>query len=257
LGRALEFADYRAYTPGDDPKLVDWRAYNRLDRLYLKQFREERARTIGLLVDASASLDFGDGPHHKGLYARQLAAALAWIGLGHLERVQTFVLQGESARPLPTPTGRAGAVALFHALDAVREEEPLHLEKAIHDAVRQLRGRGPVFLLSDLLDAGWLAGLQVLAEREQADVIVQVLAPDEWDPPLGDEVELQDSESGELRQTRFGPAELGAYRARLEALLGDISAASRRLGLRHVTINTADPLADTLLKRFPAAGILA
>src|SRR3954451_17563050 len=61
VGRALEFADYRAYTPGDDPKLVDWRAYARLDRLYLKQYREERARTVSVLVDVSSSLDFGDG----------------------------------------------------------------------------------------------------------------------------------------------------------------------------------------------------
>src|SRR5258708_464444 len=88
VGRALEFADYRAYTPGDDPKLVDWRAYARLDRLYLKQYREERARTISVLVDASASLDWGDGDSHKGLYARRIAAALAWIALGRLERVQ-------------------------------------------------------------------------------------------------------------------------------------------------------------------------
>src|ERR687886_247940 len=76
---ALEFADHRPYSPGDDPRLVDWRAYARLDRLYLKQFLEERSRTLTLLLDASASLDWGDGAAHKGRYARQVAAALAWI----------------------------------------------------------------------------------------------------------------------------------------------------------------------------------
>jgi uncharacterized protein (DUF58 family) len=256
LGRALEFADYRAYTPGDDPKLVDWRAYNRLDRLFLKQFREERARTIALLVDASASLDFGDGRQHKGLYGRQLAAALAWIALGRMERVQTFVLRGSSALALPAPGTRTGAVMLFRALEAVHEQEPVSLEAAVRSALAQLRGSGPLFLISDLLDPEWPAALRLLAQREQHDVVLQVLAPEEWDPPLGDEVELQDSENGELRQTRFGPSELGEYRAQLGAFLHDIGDAARRLGLRHLALNTAEPVADILLKRLPAAGIL-
>lgn len=256
LGRALEFADYRAYTPGDDPKLVDWRAYNRLDRLYLKQFREERARTITLLVDASASLDWGSGLQHKGLYARQLVAALAWIGVGRMERVQTFALQADSARALPRPYGRDGAIGLLRELSTVREQGRLYLEAAVRDALRQVRGHGPVFLVSDFLDADWAAALHALAPRGQGDVVLQVLAPEEWDPPLGDEVELQDSESGELRQTRFGPAECHAYRDRLAAFLADIAATSRRLGLRHIAINTATPLADTLLKTLPQAGIL-
>jgi uncharacterized protein (DUF58 family) len=256
LGRALEFADYRAYTPGDDPKLVDWRAYNRLDRLYLKQFHEEHARTIAVLVDGSASLDWGDGAQHKGLYARQVAAALAWIGLGHTERVQAFVLRGDSAQPLPAPVVRSGVVGLFRALDNVRHHDRLALALSIGDALRQVRGSGPLFLLSDLLDADWPSALRLLAQRVQHDVVLQVLAPDEWDPPLGDEVELQDSESGELRQTRFGPTERNAYRARLQAFVDDISTTARRHGLRHVAINTADPLSDTLLKRLPAAGIL-
>src|SRR5215212_4108121 len=67
-GRAHEFADYRPYVPGDEPRLVDWRAYARFDRLYLKQHEEERARTVTILVDASASMNWGDGDAHKGRF---------------------------------------------------------------------------------------------------------------------------------------------------------------------------------------------
>jgi uncharacterized protein (DUF58 family) len=258
LGRALEFADYRAYAPGDDPKLVDWRAYNRLDRLYLKQFREERSRTITLLVDGSASLDFGEGDLHKGLYARRLAAALAWIGLGRMERVCCFVLRGESAVAVPTPTSRSTALGLFRALEEVSEAGPVALGPAVANALRQVRGAsGPAFLLSDLLDSDWPAVVRLLAAREQGDVLLQVLAPEEWEPPLGDEVELQDSETGEVRQTRFGPHELSEYRERLAAFLEDIGAECRRYGMRHVPLNTATPLADTLLRTLPRAGVLA
>ena len=66
-------------------------AYARLDRLYLKQFLEERSRTTTLLLDASASLDWGDGAAHKGRYARQVAAALAWIGVSRHEPVRTYL----------------------------------------------------------------------------------------------------------------------------------------------------------------------
>jgi uncharacterized protein (DUF58 family) len=256
LGRALEFADYRAYSPGDDPKLVDWRAYNRLDRLYLKQFREERARTITLLIDVSASLDWGDADHHKGLYARRLAAALAWIALGRLERVDVFLLRGDTAERLAAPYGRSGAAGLFRALAEIREGGRLSLTRAARHAMRQMRGDGPAFLLTDLLDLDWAEALAVLAPRAQHDVVVQLLAPDEWDPPLGDEVELQDSESGDLRQTRLGPLERTAYRARLSGLLQEVGDFCRRAGLCHVALDTSVPLADTLLRRLPAEGIL-
>jgi uncharacterized protein (DUF58 family) len=256
VGRALEFADYRAYTPGDDPKLVDWRAYARLDRLYLKQYREERARTIALLLDGSASLDWGDASVHKGWYARQLAAALAWIALGRLERLAVYVLRGERAEQLATPVGRQGMATLFTALGETREEGSLSLRLAVDSALGQLRGQGPIVLLSDLFDPDWSSALQAIAARDQGGYVLQVLGPDEWDPPLGDEVELQDSETGELRQTRFGPTERSDYRQRLHAFVEAIASSSRRLGLTHVALNTASPVSDTVLKRLPAAGVL-
>ncbi len=256
LGRALEFADYRAYAPGDDPKLVDWRAYNRLDRLYLKQYREERARTIGVLIDASASLDWGEAEAHKGVYARRLAASLAWIALGHLERVQLFVLKGQSAEQVPAPVGRPGAAALFKALATLREEGPLQLSAAVGSGLRQMRGHGPMFLVSDLFDSDWQPALQAIAARDQGGVILQVLSPDEWDPPLGDEVELEDCETGELRQTRFGPSELSEYRRRLAGFVDEVANLSRRLGLRHIALDSGEPLVDAVLKRLPAAGVL-
>jgi uncharacterized protein (DUF58 family) len=256
LGRALEFADYRAYVPGDDPKLVDWRAYNRLDRLYLKQYREERARTITILIDGSASLDWGDGDTHKGLYARRLAAALAWIALGRLERAEVFVLRRDSAERLPTVVGRAGAAGLFKALGNLHEDGPMDLSRAVQEALTKTSGNGPIFLLTDLLDADWQSALHAIAARNRGGVVLQLLAPDEYHPAFGDEVELEDSETGELRQTRFGPTEVSEYKTRLATLLDEVGDLSRRLGLRHVACDTAEPLADALLKRLPKAGVL-
>lgn len=253
-GRALEFADYRPYAPGDDPKLVDWRAYSRLDRLYLKRYEEERSRTLTLLVDASASLDWGAEEAHKGLYARRLAAGLAWIALSRHDRVRTYLLRDGAARPLAPVSVRSRVVALYAELGAVEERGATGLGRATRAALRDAPP-GPAILLSDLLDSEWPAALEALAETGEG-IVVQVLAPDEWDPPLGEEVELEDAETGELRPTRLGPAELAAYRERLTAFLEAVRGDCRRHGLAHVALETGLPLAEALLRRLPAAGIL-
>jgi uncharacterized protein (DUF58 family) len=253
-GRALEFADYRAYTPGDDPKLVDWRAYARLDRLYLKRYEEERARTLTLLIDASASMDWGEGEEHKGLYARRLAAALAWIALGRLEPVRVYLLRDGSAVPLQPVLARPALAPLLARLGAAQESGRADLAAAVRTALAS-RAPGPAILLTDLLDSRWADALDALAAMDEGTVL-QVLAPDEWEPSLGEEMELQDAETGELRPTRLGPGELAAYRGRLQAFLTDVRDRSQRCGLLHVALNTATPLQETTLRRLPAAGIL-
>ena len=255
-GRALEFADHRPYAVGDDPRLVDWRVYARQDRLYLKQFQEERARPLTLLLDASASLDWGAGEAHKGLFARRVAAALAWVALGRLEPVQLCLLDAEP-KVLPTAAGRSAAPALFRRLGEAREAGRTPLADSLASVLRRLPPRtGPTFLLSDLLDPSWPEALRALGGCAGGGGVVQVLAPDEWDPALGGEVELEDSETGALLPTRIGPPELAAYHARLEAFLADVRATCRRMGLLHVALDSGAGLREAVLRRLPAAGVL-
>jgi hypothetical protein len=157
---------------------------------------------------------------------------------------------------MAAPVRRHGIAALFTALGETREQGPLSLHAAVDSAIAQLRGQGPIVLLSDLLDSDWSGALHAIAARDQGGYVLQVLGPDEWDPPLGDEVELQDSETGELRQTRFGPAERSEYQHRLRTFVGAISTTCQRIGLTHVVLNTASPLSETVLKRLPSAGVL-
>lgn len=253
-GRALEFADYRAYCPGDDPRLVDWRAYTRLGRLYLKQYEEDRSRTITLLVDVSASLDWGEGESHKGLYARRLAAALAWVAVSRHESVRAFLLRDGAAAPLPPASSRDGAAVLFGRLASVREGGRTDLGAAVR---RALVGpvAGPVLLLTDLLDPSWPEALDALSVGGEG-TLLQLLSPAEWQPPLGEEVELQDAESGELRPTRLGPIELAAYRERLEVFLAQVRSHCHRLGILPVALNTATPLQEAVLRELPSLGVL-
>lgn len=253
LGRAIEFADYRPYVAGDDPRLVDWRVYGRLGRLYVKRHHEERERTLTMLIDASASLDFGEGASHKGVFGRRLAAALGWASLAHHEPVRAWVLRDGQAVPLPPTFALAEAPRLFSALRDVREQGGTGLDRAVRQALAA-RPRGPVILFSDLLDASWRGAMAALAEHEA--VVIQPLAPEEWEPSLGDEVELEDAESGERLSVRLGPAEVAAYRERLAAFLDDVATEARRQGIVHIALRSDEDLADVVLRRFLAVGVL-
>lgn len=253
-GRALEFADHRPYAPGDDPKLVDWRAYARLERLYLKQFEVERARTLSLLIDVSASLDWGDGEAHKGAYARRMAAALAWIGLSRGDVVKVWLLRDGRAESLAEVASRGGAGALFRRLGEVIESGPTDLAAAVR-ATHPEHARGPVVLASDLLDPSWPAAIDSLAASREG-AVVQLLAPDEWEPPLGDEVELEDAETGEVRATRSGPSELASYQARLANFVASVQTHCHNRGIVYVGVDTGTPLQRLILRDLPAAGVL-
>jgi uncharacterized protein (DUF58 family) len=252
-GRAIEFADYRPYIEGDEPSLVDWRVYARLGRLYVKRHQEERERTLTLLLDCSASMDFGEGEAHKGRFARRLAAALACISLSRHEPVRVWVLRDGGARSLAPAIALGDAPALFRSLASLRDAGRTSLGEAIERAV-SARPRGPVILISDLLDAGWASAVRRLASHEAA--VLQPLAPQEWEPSLAEEVELEDAETGDFIPVRMGPLEVEAYRQRFQALLHETAGESRRMGVLHVALHTDVPLAQTVLRTLTAAGVL-
>ncbi|WPD18638.1 DUF58 domain-containing protein [Thermaerobacter composti] len=114
-GSSLEFADYREYVRGDDPRRLDWRALARLDRPYVREYADERDRTVHLLLDGSASLGFGG----KDRRLRELAAAFAYVALRHGDRVEVTLLRGATARRLVSARGPAGRSRIGRALAAL------------------------------------------------------------------------------------------------------------------------------------------
>jgi hypothetical protein len=111
-----------------------------------------------------------------------------------------------------------------------------------------------VLLISDLLHESWTDACPSLARYEAA--VLQVLAPEEFEPVLDDEVELEDAESGERMPGRLGPLEVEAYRTRLTTFLSDVAAEARRLTLLHLVVRTDVPLVDMVLREMTRAGLL-
>lgn len=197
LGYSTEFAAYRPYMQGDNLRHVDWKVWGRTDELYVKQFEDDTNLRCHILLDTSASMDFG--VPNKFLYARMLAASLAYL-MTRQHDASGLVLFNETARQVLPP--RSGMAHLEH----------LHLELARARAsgraawtqpVTSLTGghqrRGVAVVISDLLSSveNVVEMLQQLQAERQEVVLFHIVAPEELDLPTEGKFLMQDAETGE------------------------------------------------------------
>ena len=217
-GHSVEFCDYRAYGVGDDLRYVDWNAYARLDRLHVKLFVDEEDLCLHLLVDASASMDFGRPT--KLDYATRLAAALGFVGLVGLERVGVGMLRERVAEGWPPARGRNQFPVLLDFLTGVKPAGATRLDEALASYAMRSRESGLAVIISDLLDpAGYEAGLRALMERRFDIHLIHLLAPEEIAPELAGDFRLTDAETGEVRELSVDREALRDYRERLHGFL--------------------------------------
>jgi uncharacterized protein (DUF58 family) len=239
-GHSVEFCDYRAYGVGDDLRYVDWNIYGRLDRLHVKLFVEEQDLCLHLLLDASASMDFGAPT--KLEYGARLAAALGFIGLVSMERVGVGVLRERVAEGWPPTRGRNQVMNLFDFLGRVRPAGGTTLNDGLQNYARRAREPGLAIVISDLLDpGGFEAGVRALLEHRFDVHLIHVLAPEEMNPELAGDFRLVDSETGEVRELSVDGDAIRAYRERLRQFLERVEAFSRahELGYHRVTVDTS------------------
>jgi len=243
-GQSVEFADYRNYTAGDDLRQLDWNVYARLERLFIKLFVEEEDVTVHVLVDASRSMDFGEP--NKLTFARRAAGALAYLGLAHLDRVSVaFLAEGRafSMRPL---RGKARVFEVFRFLAEPRRERLTGLAAAARDYAGRLRGRGPLILISDLLDPGYLDALRDLAGTRCQLSVLHVLAPEELDPVVPPDARLVDNETGHGVEVTGDDDLVDRYRTRLTEWQEELTAFCARRGGAYVIVPSDLDLADLL-----------
>jgi uncharacterized protein (DUF58 family) len=242
-GQSVEFADFREYSIGDDLRQLDWNVLARLEKLFVKLYVEEEDVTIHFLVDASGSMAAGDPP--KLQFAKRAAAALGYIGLASEDRVEITSLGGRTARRQLALRGSGRVLRLLAALSGVEVASgETDLVAAARHAGAQLRGRGVIVLISDLLDPGAERVIRELAATGSELIVLHVLSPDEIDPRLEGDMRLVDSESGTGIDVTVDLATLDGYKARLAAWragLGDLAAKRQAT---YVPLSTDVPLAD-------------
>ncbi|MDP9271147.1 MAG: DUF58 domain-containing protein [Chloroflexota bacterium] len=243
-GQSVEFADYRNYTAGDDLRQLDWNVYARLEKMFIKLFVEEEDVTVHVLVDASRSMDYGDP--NKLDFARRAAAALAYLGLAHLDRVSVGFLGDGRASTMRALRGKGRTLELFGFLSGERGERLTGLADAARSYASRLRGTGPLLLLSDLMDPGYLDALRDLAGTRCQLSVLHILAPEEIDPDVPPDARLVDNETGQGVDVT-GDADLNdRYRTRLAEWQEEVATFVGRRGGTYVAVPTDLDLTDLL-----------
>jgi uncharacterized protein (DUF58 family) len=246
-GRGLEFSDFRHYRPGDDFRHIDWNIYARLDQLFLKLHASDEDLTLYLIVDASASMGFGEP--RKFDHARRLAAALAHIALNNLDRVGVSVFADGLGASLPPVKARHHVSHLLAFLRDLPCAGVTRFGPALRDFATRARSPGLVILISDLLGAGAVDdGIEALRQAGHDVVVIQLLAESEIDPPLYGALRMVDAETGDELEVTVDPELRRLYQRRLERQLQDVEAFCRRRGVEYLRASTAIGFEDVVLK---------
>lgn len=241
-GQSVEFADYRNYVAGDDLRSLDWNLYARLDKLIVKLFLEEEDLHFYTLIDASPSMAFGDPT--KLEYAKQLAAALGFIGLIRADRVRVETLGGQRS---PVLRGRRSVPRLTEFLNKIEPSENASLEEGIRQFCLRNMGKGVVVLLTDLMDKrGYESAMRYLVAQRVDVFVIQVLSQAEIDPDVTGDLRLVDCEDADEAEVTISAPLLARYKETLEAFTAGASEFCGRRGMNYLLTSTDRPVEELM-----------
>ncbi|HYT64962.1 MAG TPA: DUF58 domain-containing protein [Vicinamibacterales bacterium] len=253
-GRGIEFADHRPYTPGDDFRHVDWKAYRRLNRLLLRLFDEEQDLPIYLILDVSASM----AEPEKFDLARRLAAALCYIGLAHLDRLTLLTFSRGLAHESSPGRGKGRIFRVFDLLERMEAGGPTDLRASCKEFASRPRQIGLTVIISDFLDKGGAdVGLKILRTLGHDVFAVHVTSHADRDPGALGDVRFMDAETGELRDLEVTPRLAEAYGHAWEAHAEELARFCGRYGIGYVRADAERPFEEIVLKAFRQGRFLA
>jgi uncharacterized protein (DUF58 family) len=248
-GSGLEFADYRPYVTGDDFRHLDWKAYLRLNRLILKLFEEEEDLPIYLFVDCSQSMNYGNPS--KLDYAKRVAAALCYIGLANLDRVNLIAYADKVRSELPPQRGKGRIFKIFRFLNDVNSGGETNARDSFKTYCTDTRRRGLAVVISDFFDSnGFEPALDILRHFRHDIFAIQIASHEEIDPKLRGELMLVDAESQQSREITITPGLLSAYQAEYNRFCEQLESYCWKYQLGYVRTATDFPFEELVLKVF-------
>ena len=249
-GASVEFSDFREYAPGDDFRRVDWNAYGRLDKLFIKVFMEEREGVFNFFLDKSKSMDFGK--NNKKNKSLQIIGALSYIALNNLDRVYVNVAEEANLSLLRGGTGKKGFQMILKELENIEFNGATKLSEAIKK--RRINNKGVSIVVSDFFNNEGLdsieQGLKYLAYKKQQIVLVQILADEEENPSMEEEVTLVDSETGERVKLNLNYKLIEAYKESLKDFNKKLENLATKYGGTLISVNTNKSLEEIILNDF-------
>jgi uncharacterized protein (DUF58 family) len=251
-GRGLVFSDVRPYCAGDDVRAIDWNITARMNAPHVKQFIEERDRTVNLMIDMSASGSFGTRGATKRELAAELAAVVAFSAIKNNDRVGLTIVTDRVERYVPAKKGRRHVLRVIGEILAFQPAaRGTNLAAGLDFLARVARRRSVVFLVSDFLSQGWERAMQITRQRHELVPVVVTDPVERALPPIG-LVLLEDLESGELVELDTRGAAAADFARRAGAAAASRELALRRLAVDCVEVVTDRPYVDALIAFFKA-----
>lgn len=242
-GFSVEFAEYRQYVPGDDIKHIDWKAYARTDKYYLKLFEEETNLAGYIVLDASGSMAYKSGKLSKLEYASRMAACLGYFMMRQRDAAGLVTFDTDIRTILPAALRQSHLQRMLNTLGETKAGNETDLAHPLHQVAEAIKKRGLVLLISDLMSDidPLMSALQHLKFAGHDVIVMQVLDPHEVDFPFDQVVEFTDSETGEKFKTA-GRSARDLYLKEFEAHQRAIRDGCAALKIDHAVFDTRMPL---------------
>ena len=253
FGFSQEFAEYRAYTPGDDLRHVDWNLFARTERCYLKRYRGETNSQLTILLDASNSMEYTSGPPKKMDYARFVAASLFYLAIHNQRDAAGLIVFDEKVRDILRPSTRPGQLGrLFAALERAEPHARTDLAKPLHHFQELLHRRGIAIVISDFYEdpRSIVRAVEPLRYRGNEVILFHVLDPQEIRPVLSSSAILVDLETDQKIEV-VPEYTKTAYRVKIDAHVESLSSQTRAAGMDYQLLVTDQPL-DAALRQYLA-----
>jgi len=240
-GSGQEFLDHRNFHHGDDLRAVNWRAYLRLEKMFLKMFQVEPHVPVRMLLDLSTSMTTYGG--EKFTYARKLAAALCYVGLVRLDSVEINGFSNRLGHRILSSGGRHRFPAVMDSISAMEAGGATDYLAVIREFISSYSQRGLVIVISDFLDdSGCERALQYLSDYGHELMLLQVWSAEDRTPPWTGELELRDAESGAALKLDFDDQARERYTRSFDEYAGTVQTMAHRSGGRYAGISTSQPI---------------
>lgn len=244
-GSSVEFSDFREYVPGDDFRRIDWNAYGRFNKLFVKLFMEEREAPIQIFLDNSLSMNYGDPD--KNLAARRLAAALSYISLAAYDRVHILPWNDSVQGPFGPFRTQAAFMEVVNVLEGLENNGKSSFAQALRKMEWKVGWGISIVITDGLMDEGMDEALKYLKYRRQEVFLCHILSRQELSPELSGALELIDSETGHKMEVTVSGSLMSAYEKNLKHFLSAIKEQCKKWGV-HYSLLPSDMPVDQMAK---------
>ena len=250
FGFSQEFAEYRAYSEGDDLRHVDWNVYARTERAYLKRYRGETNSQLTMLLDVSASMAFGSQPVNKLDYARYLVASIFYLSKQQRDAAGLIVFDDDVKNYVPPSTRQGQFARLLHAIEKAEPGSRTNLEKPLLHCQQFLHRRGIIALISDFYESpeAVVKAVDPLRSHGNELILFHVLDPQEIRPAMNEPMLVLDMETNDAMEVTPDYVRT-EYREKIDAHIEGLRTQARRNGIDYFLIDTSKPL-DEALREF-------